>query len=98
MPLSDYSDQQLLEELLRRAAKRDGLGLEGHQNGNLTQVSYREVVPVDGMPVPGGCEYIAGWTTAPQWDEEILAKFRTIDVLRHNAGTWKWRVPVKADE
>jgi len=32
MPLSDYSDQQLLEELLQRATKRDGLGLEGHQN------------------------------------------------------------------
>lgn len=90
MPLSDYSDQQLLEELLQRAAKRDGLGLEGHQDGNMAQVSYREVVPVEGQPVPDGCEFRGG---SHEWERECFIRFTQDDVKLHNGGVIQWRVP-----
>ena len=93
MPLSDYSDKQLLEELLQRATKRDSLGLEGHQNDSLTQVSYREVVPVEGMPVPPNCEF-AQWWRPSYWEPEFLNEFSANSAVKYADGR-RWRVPVK---
>lgn len=93
MPLSDYSELELLEELSQRATKRTELALEGTQNGDLSKVSYREVVPVEGQPVPPGCMFRSA---SSDWIDETFSHFSAGDEVRFSIG-WKWRAPVSPE-
>jgi hypothetical protein len=92
--LIEFTDQQLLQELLQRATKRDGLALEGHRIDNMASGSYQEVVPVEGHPVPAGCEWkVRDDALDPQeWSLECKSKFGLFDEMHRQ--TYCWRVPV----
>lgn len=89
--LVEYSDQQLLGELLRRANQRDGMALGGHGAEKPAVEPYIEVVPVAGAFVPAMCEWRAR-DDEGIWYREWKQKFSEFDEKHRNA--YYWRAPV----